>query len=67
MNRKNTYDLHLDAKKIEVELQELKGKILKEMNDKLKKGENVDHLQKRVQQVDEQISRAINIYHVEED
>ena len=67
MNKKNTYDLQLDAKKVEVELQKLKVKILEDMNEKLKKGENVDHLQKRVQQVDEQISRAINIYHIEED
>ena len=67
MNRKNTYDLHTDARKVELDLQKLKVKILEDMNEKLKKGENVDSLNVRLQETDELISQAINIYHVEED
>lgn len=67
MNRKNTHELHLEARKVEVELQEFKKKVLEDMTDRLKKGENVDRLREILQGIDEQISNAINIYHVEEE
>ncbi|WP_310876983.1 hypothetical protein [Priestia megaterium] len=67
MNRKNTHELHLEAREVEVGLQELKSKILEDVTERLKKGENVDSLKDIIQKIDEEISNAINIYHVEED
>ncbi|MEM4994823.1 hypothetical protein WKH56_19875 [Priestia sp. SB1] len=67
MNRKNTHELHLEAREVEVGLQELKGKILEDMTERLNKGENVDRLKDIIQKIDQEISNAINIYHVEEE
>ncbi|WP_425203755.1 hypothetical protein [Priestia megaterium] len=64
--KNNERDLMLEAKEIELGLQKLKAKILEDMNERLKKGEDVTQLREVLQKVDEGINDAINIYHEEE-
>ncbi|MGG4434448.1 hypothetical protein AAXE64_07800 [Priestia megaterium] len=66
MEEISEFEIKLKAQAVEAGLQEVKAEIMKKMTEKYRKGEDVTQLQKSLDEYNEQISRAINIYHEEE-
>ena len=60
------FEVMLKAKAIEAGLQEVKADIMKKMTEAYSRGEDVTQLQKSLEKTNEYISKAINIYHEEE-